>query len=93
MCNPAKSTIRFGLFPRKNRGAHRFIRGNKDCFGGDSIGNVLHFFRDHNRRFPRGDGGDLTRSGLLRFVESAKVLMIATKKSISGLREVKKYGW
>ena len=84
MCNPAKFTIRLGLFLRKKRWAHCFILGDKGRCGGDSIGNVFHFFCNHNRRLPRGDGGSLARSSFLRFVGSAKALMIASKNRISG---------
>ena len=85
--NSAKFTIGFGLFLREKRGASRFILGNKGGVGGDSIEHVFHFFCDHYRRFSRGDGGGLARSGLLWFVGELQVLMIAIEKLITGLRE------
>ena len=87
MCNPAKFTVGFRLSLREKRGASRCVLGNKGGVGGDSIGYVFHFFCDHYRRFSRGDGGGLACSGLLWFVGKVQVLMIAIKKSISGLRE------
>ena len=88
MRNPAKFTVGLELFSRENKRAHSFGFGIKGGFGSYIFGNMFHFFCNFNRRFTRGYGDSLALSSFLWFVGSAKVLMIASKRCISGLRGV-----
>ena len=72
MCNPAKFTIRLGLFLRKKRWAHCLLSAIKVVVAATLLAMCFIFFVNHNRRLPRGDGGSLARSSFLRFVGSAR---------------------
>ena len=91
MCNPAKYITGFGFFLRKKGGSSYFILGNKGGFDCDLTGDVFYFFCRQNRGFLRGDGVSLPGPHLNWLAWPDKVLMM-TKKVISDLRELYKYG-
>ena len=86
MCNPAKLLLAW-VFLRKKGGLIVLLSVKRSLWR-RLYWQCVSFFCNPNRRLPRGDGGSLARSSFLRFVGSAKALMIASKNYISGLRRV-----